>query len=102
VILGSRKDEKSREWPFAFAFLSFEQDLRAARTVVIAGYSFRDDAVNARLTAASREDRRWIIINRKTDDAARNRYRATVEGVMPNADPEFVFDGFEADLPDVT
>ena len=56
---------------FAFAFLSFEQDLRAARTVVIAGYSFRDDAVNARLTAASREDRRWIIINRKTDDAAR-------------------------------
>jgi hypothetical protein len=102
VILGSRKVEKSRDWPFAFAFLRLEQDIRAARTVVIAGYSFRDEAVNLRLETASTVDRRWIVITRKSDDAAREQFKAKVKEVMPGADPEFVFDGFEADLPDVT
>jgi hypothetical protein len=100
VILGSRKISKSREWPFAFAFLELEQRARAARTVVIAGYSFRDEAVNLRLQAAAlRGERRWIVINKK-DDTEANAFRENVESLLSPARPEFVLTGFAGPYPE--
>lgn len=102
VILGSRKVDKSREWPFSFAFLSLEQEARAARTVVIAGYSFRDEAVNVRLAAAADSgERRWIVINRKEDPTEADEFRTLVSAKLRPVVPEFALDGFGGDLPDV-
>jgi hypothetical protein len=97
IILGSRKVSKSREWPFVFGFLQFEQSARRARTIVIAGYSFRDAAVNDRLAAAAQgAERRWIVINRKEGEAARE-YISTVQATLAPASPEFVMSGFDPD-----
>ncbi|MBA3687339.1 MAG: SIR2 family protein [Chloroflexi bacterium] len=100
VILGSRKVAKSREWPFAYAFLELEQRARSARTVVVAGYSFRDEAVNVRLQAAARgAERRWIVINQKAGAEA-EAFRAVVDGWLAPARPEYVLHGFGGDLPE--
>jgi hypothetical protein len=100
VILGSRKVSKSREWPFAFAFLELEQRARSARTIVIAGYSFRDEAVNSRLQAAAlRGERRWIVINKKAA-SEEDEFREQVEAVLSLARPEFVLDGFAGPFPE--
>jgi hypothetical protein len=102
VILGSRKVEKSREWPFSFAFLSLEQEARASRTVVVAGYSFRDEAVNARLAAAAASaEKRWIVVNKKEDEAEAEEFRDLVTGKLRPAAPEFALRGFALDLPEV-
>lgn len=54
---------------FSFAFLELERRALEARTGAVGGYSFRDEAVNARLTAAAqRGERRWIVVNQKTGD----------------------------------
>lgn len=100
IILGSRKIEKSREWPFSFAFLSLEEDLKEARTVVIGGYSFRDAAVNTRLSLAGKRERRWIVIDHKVGDEAQTEFRSHVVEVL-GVEPEFVFGGFGSELPEV-
>ena len=68
VILGSRKAERARSWPFSHAFLSLETDIAEARTVCIAGYSFRDTAVNDRLCPALANVERLIIYDYAPDD----------------------------------
>jgi SIR2-like domain len=100
VILGSKKVQKSREWPFAHALLSFEQELRQARTVVVAGYSFRDQAVNERLRAAAGKETRWIVISREPDASAAGSFCKTVAGVLGQAGVEFVLGGVGDDLPE--
>lgn len=102
VLLGSRKVEKSREWPFSFAFLSLEQEARTARTVVIAGYSFRDEAVNTRLAAAAASgERRWLVINKKDDPVELERFQADVSELLRPAEPEFALQGFGGSMPEV-
>jgi SIR2-like domain len=100
VILGSRKTEKSLEWPFAYAFLSLEQAVRESRTVVIAGYSFRDEGVNQRLRGI-RGERRWIVVDQQESDASADAFRTVVEGVLTDAEPEYVLGGFESELPEI-
>jgi len=100
VILGSRKLAKSREWPFAYAFLELEQRARAARTVVIAGYSFRDEAVNSRLQAAAKGvERRWVVIDQKSGSAA-EAFRTTVDRLLAPAQPTYVLEGIGGALPE--
>jgi hypothetical protein len=69
VILGFRKIEKSQEWPFSHAFLALERDRRRAATIVIAGYSFRDRAVNARLRNLATPEKRWIVVDYRATPA---------------------------------
>ena len=100
VVLGSRKVAKSREWPFVFSFLELEQMARTARTIVIAGYSFRDPAVNSRLRAVAQgTERRWIVINHKEGEEA-DRFVGDVEAILTPARPEFILEGFGARLPE--
>lgn len=101
VILGSRKIEKSQDWPFSHAFLSLEQAARAATTIVIAGYSFRDLAVNNRLRNLTTPEKRWIVIDHRDDDAAED-FKDTVHNVIGEVEVEFVLTGFGSPLPDVT
>lgn len=102
IILGSRKVEKSREWPFSQAFLALEESARTAATVVIAGYSFRDSAVNARLRNLLFPEKRWIIVNQKPDDAAAADYTAHVREVVGDVEVEFVLDGVGGTLPEAS
>ena len=102
VILGSRKIEKSQEWPFSYGFLSLERDARAAATIVIAGYSFRDRAVNARLRNLTTPEKRWIVIDRAPTPAAANDFTGAVRDVVGDGQVEFVLDGFGGALPSVT
>lgn len=102
VILGSRKIEKSREWPFSHGFLSLERDARAAATIVIAGYSFRDRAVNARLWDLAAPAKRWIVIDYQPTPTAANEFTDAVHEVIGDVEVEFVLDGFGSDLPSVT
>lgn len=100
IILGSRKVSKARDWPFSFAFLELERRALEARTIVLGGYSFRDDAVNARLrVAARRGERRWIIITLKSGLEA-DAFKAGVASILDPAKPEYVFDGFGGQLPE--
>ena len=55
IILGSKKVQKAQDWPFSFGFLSLETAARSAATIVIAGYSFRDEAVNRRPRESPRQ-----------------------------------------------
>jgi hypothetical protein len=102
VILGSRKIEKSQEWPFSYGFLSLERDARAAATIVIAGYSFRDRAVNGRLRNLMTPEKRWIVIDSRSTPAAANDFTAAVRDVVGDVEVEFVLDGFAGGLPSVT
>jgi hypothetical protein len=102
VILGSRKIEKSQEWPFSYGFLSLERDARAAATVVIAGYSFRDRAVNNRLRNLTTPEKRWIVIDHRTTPAAAEEFTGAVRDVVGDVEVEFVLDGFGGALPSVT
>jgi hypothetical protein len=99
VILGSRKIEKSQEWPFSHAFLSLERDARAAATIVIAGYSFRDLAVNARLRNLTTPEKRWIVIDYRPTPAVAADFTAAVGDVVGGVEVEFVLDGFDGRLP---
>jgi hypothetical protein len=101
IILGSRKIEKSREWPFSQAFLGLEESARMAATVVIAGYSFRDVAVNARLRNLRVPEKRWIIIDYKPDEEAAGNFRAEARDVIGEVGAEFVLDGMGGTLPEV-
>jgi hypothetical protein len=99
IILGSKKTAKSREWPFAFAFLELQRRILEARTVVVAGYSFRDASVNQRLSAgASSGQRRWIVVNRKSE-AEWSTFRRDVQDVLGNCEIEYVLNGFGAPMP---
>ena len=101
VILGSRKLIKSTAWPFSFAFNELGERARGARTIVIAGYSFRDGAVNSRLRAAARAGRqRWIVINLKLG-VDRRRFRHEVEEILPEAQIEWALEGFTGGLPPI-
>jgi hypothetical protein len=102
VILGSRKIEKSQEWPFSYAFLALERDARAAATIVIAGYSFRDRAVNARLRNLASPEKRWIVIDHRPTPGDAADFTASVHDVIGDVEVEFVLDGFGSALPDVT
>lgn len=102
VILGSRKIEKSQDWPFSHAFLSLEQAARSATTVVIAGYSFRDIAVNNRLRNLTTPEKRWIVIDHRDTDEAAQEFKDTVHDVIGEVEVEFVLTGFGSALPDVT
>jgi len=100
VILGSKKVSKSRDWPFSFAFLELERRALEARTIVVAGYSFRDEAVNTRLQAAARRgERRWIVLNRKSGDDA-EAFKAQVNALLSPATPDYFLDGFDGALPE--
>jgi hypothetical protein len=100
VILGSRKLNKAREWPFSYAFLELERRALAARTIVLAGYSFRDIAVNDRLRAAAqRGERRWIVINRKSGGEAM-AFKEEVDRLVAPAKPEYALAGFGEGLPE--
>lgn len=101
IILGSRKVEKSTRKPFEFAFESLREALRSANVICIAGYSFRDIAVNELLKAAAeaRSDRRWIVIDKRSGDA--DEFRAKVEEVLPITSIEWYLNGFEEPLPTV-
>jgi hypothetical protein len=101
IILGSRKVEKSREWPFAVAFLALEERAKAAASIVIAGYSFRDAAVNARLRNLVVPEKRWIVIDYRVDDAAAGDFRANVRDVIGDVEVEFVLDGIGGVLPEL-
>lgn len=91
---------KAREWPFSFAFVELERRALEARTVVVGGYSFRDEAVNARLTTAARRgERRWIIVNLKSGAEA-DSFRELVDSALTPAKPEYVLDGFGGTLPE--
>ena len=99
VILGSRKVIKSTEWPFSFAFHELAERARRARTVVIAGYSFRDGAVNSRLRAAALAGRqRWIVIDLKPGADGR-AFKKEINDLLPGADIEWALDGFAGALP---
>ena len=102
VILGSRKIEKSQDWPFSHAFLSLEQAARAATTIVIAGYSFRDLVVNKCLRNLTTPEKRWIIIDHRETDEAAQDFKDTVHNVIGDVEVEFVLTGFESPLPEVT
>ena len=102
IILGSRKVEKSTRWPFEFAFESLREAMRSAHVVCISGYSFRDAAVNERLTTAAEQNKpgeRWIVIDRQRDKA--EDFRARVEAVLPGIGIEWYLDGFEGALPPI-
>lgn len=101
VILGSRKVEKSREWPFAAAFLSLEQRAKDASTIVIAGYSFRDTAVNGRLSNLLTPEKRWIVIDYKPDEVGASQFVADVRNVIGDAEVELALDGIGGALPEV-
>jgi hypothetical protein len=101
VILGSRKVEKSREWPFSVAFLSLEGRAKDAATVVVAGYSFRDAAVNQRLRNLLLPEKRWIVIDHQPDEVSAGLFAADVRDVIGDAEIEFVFDGVGGTLPEV-
>ena len=102
VILGAQKTRKVAEWPFEFAFESLRECLRSANLVAIAGYSFRDDAVNELLTmaAGTRPRRRWIVVDRRSGTDA-EAFRAKAQGVIKGVELEWCLDGFEGDLPSV-
>ncbi len=102
VILGSRKLIKSTEWPFSFAFHELGEGTRTAQTIVIAGYSFRDGAVNSRLRAAARAGRqRWIVIDLKADADAK-AFKKEVQSLLPGAEIEWALDGFGGTLPAIS
>jgi SIR2-like domain len=100
IILGSRKIEKSREWPFAQAFLALEALAPRADTIVIAGYSFRDGAVNARLRNINEPQKRWIVIDNRAGEAA-EEFAATARAVIGDTEIEFALDGIGGALPEV-
>jgi hypothetical protein len=102
VILGSRKIEKSQEWPFSYGFLALERDARAAATIVIAGYSFRDRAVNARLRNLASPEKRWIVIDQRPTPGDAADFTASVRDVVGEVEVEFVLNGFGSALPDVS
>jgi SIR2-like domain len=101
VILGSRKVEKSREWPFSQAFVSLEAAARSAATVVIAGYSFRDAAVNALLHNLVVPEKRWIVIDHR-NAASTPGFIALAHRIIGDVEIEFALDGVGGALPDVS
>jgi SIR2-like domain len=101
VILGSRKIEKSQDWPFSVAFLSLERAAREATTIVIGGYSFRDAAVNNRLRNLVTPEKRWIVIDYKPDAESANEFTGLAREIIGSAEIEFVLEGFGGELPDV-
>jgi hypothetical protein len=101
IILGSKKLEKSREWPCAVAFLALEESAKTASTVVIAGYSFRDIAVNARLRNLLVPEKRWIVVDNKPTELAASVFKADVRAVIGDVEVEFVLDGVGGTLPEV-
>lgn len=102
VILGSRKVEKAREWPFSHAFLSLGHHARRSGTVVVAGYSFRDEVVNARLSeAAASAERRWIVIDKEDDPVRAELFKRRVSELLGLRTVEFVLDGLGGNLPDI-
>jgi hypothetical protein len=102
VILGSKKMEKSREWPFSVAFRSLEERATDAATIVIAGYSFRDAAVNLRLRNLLVPEKRWIVLDHQPDDVAAGSFTADVRAVIGDAEIELVFDGVGGSLPEAS
>lgn len=101
IILGSRKVQKSQEWPFSQAFLSLEAMARSAATIVIAGYSFRDPAVNARLRNLLVPEKRWIVIDYR-DEGSAPEYTALAQEIVGDVPIEFVLDGVGGTLPEVS
>jgi hypothetical protein len=101
VILGSRKVEKSREWPFSQAFVALEGTARSAATIVIAGYSFRDDAVNMRLRNLAVPEKRWIVIDHRDSETAHG-FMAAAQDVIGDVGIEFALHGVGGSLPDVS
>jgi hypothetical protein len=101
VILGSKKVEKSQEWPFSYAFLCLERALRDAATIVIGGYSFRDKAVNDLLRDVGSREKRWIVIDQRGTTAEVNDFTGSVREVVGDVEVEFVLDGFGGNLPEV-
>jgi hypothetical protein len=68
---------------------------------VIAGYSFRDDAVNARLSNLATPEKRWIVIDHRPGAVAAAAFTAAVSAVVGDVAVEFVLDGFGTAMPDV-
>jgi hypothetical protein len=103
VILGSRKAERAKEWPFSHAFLALEADIAQARTVCIAGYSFRDEAVNDRLRPALAGVERLIVCDYAPGRAERQVFTQRVEAALRPAKTlshiEWHLDGFAAGAP---
>jgi SIR2-like domain len=94
VILGSKKAERALEWPFSHAFGALEEEVAAARTVCIAGYSFRDEAVNERLRSRLAGVERLIVLDHAPDDARWEAFRPRVETALGTSDVEWYRDGF--------
>ena len=82
--------------------MSLEQAARAATTIVIAGYSFRDIVVNNRLRNLTTPEKRWIVIDHRDTDEAAQDFKDTVHNVIGEVEAEFVLTGFGSPLPDVT
>jgi hypothetical protein len=103
VILGSKKAERALEWPFSHAFLALEQEIARARTVCIAGYSFRDEAVNDRLCPKLAGVERLIVYDYAPDDRAwrafRRRVRAALRPAGRTPTIEWYRDGFAGGPP---
>lgn len=94
IVLGSKKTERVQAWPFRHAFAALEDEVAAARTVCIAGYSFRDEAVNERLRARLAGVERLIVLDCKPDDAAWAEFRPQVETALGTSEIEWYRDGF--------
>lgn len=102
VILGSKKVEKSRDWPFSVAFLALEERAKDAATIVVAGYSFRDAAVNQRLRNLLVPEKRWVVVDYRPEELAASEFTADVREVIGDAEIEVVFDGVGGALPEVS
>jgi len=102
VILGSQKARKVTDWPFEFAFEALREALRSADVIAIAGYSFRDEAVNIYLrnAVARRAGRRWIVIDQRDADDSQ-KFERRVVSVLPDTDIEWCLDGLQGELPQV-
>jgi hypothetical protein len=101
IILGSRKAERARDWPFRHAFDALESAVRVAHTVCIAGYSFRDAAVNERLRSALGAARRIIVCDYAPDHFASEAFSARATSALGiSADKvEWYLGGFAAGPP---
>lgn len=94
VILGSKKADRARAWPFIHAFEALEQEVATARTVCIAGYSFRDEAVNERLRGRLVGVERLIVLDYAPDDATWEAFRPRVAAALGTSEIEWYRDGF--------
>ncbi|HEU4656733.1 MAG TPA: SIR2 family protein [Capillimicrobium sp.] len=99
VILGSGKAERAAEYPFVHGFRALAEDAQSVSTLVIAGYSFRDEPVNVLLREAAQHAERVIVIDRREDPLDRARFQRDVSNLLSREILEWHLDGITGNIP---